>query len=294
MNTREYHRQAVAAFLHQYISKKQFHFSLPHGWGGETYFAHNTEETVFVKLGAPTSVYEAVAMLGFTPPVLASGVLDDGTTILVQPFIEGTTPTRRDYRLHLEQFAQTINTIHHSEALKQVLPPAAAESFRSAGMAALHGIETRWQRYRMHVPEVAGFIDESLASLGQRIEGFEGGGLAASHNDICNANWLLTPEEKLYLIDLDAMALDDPAVDIGATLWWYYPPILRQRFLSITGYAGDSAFALRMQVRMAMHCLHISIPRPNSFDIFNPASFVDSMADFQAALAGEENPQGYE
>jgi hypothetical protein len=49
-----------------------------------------------------------------------------------------------------------------------------------------------------------------------------------------------------------------------------------------------------MRVRMAMHCLSILLPRVNSFDIFDPESFEDSMQDFKAVMNGEENPQGYE
>ena len=45
---------------------------------------------------------------------------------------------------------------------------------------------------------------------------------------------------------------------------------------------------------MAMHCLHITLPREGSFDRFDPASFNESLEDFRAILAGEENPQGYE
>ena len=97
---------------------------------------------------------------------------------------------------------------------------------------------------------------------------FQGTGLVASHNDICNANWLLSPDGALYLIDLEAMSLDDPAVDIGATLWWYYPPGLRGKFLVMAGYINDTSFERRMQVRMAMHCLNIILPREQSFDEF--------------------------
>ena len=49
-----------------------------------------------------------------------------------------------------------------------------------------------------------------------------------------------------------------------------------------------------MQVRMAMHCLHILLPREGSFDRFDAASFPEDLVDFRAAFAGEENPQGYE
>ena len=90
------------------------------------------------------------------------------------------------------------------------------------------------------------------------------------------------------------MSLDDPAVDIGATLWWYYPPELRQRFLTIVGHANDKEFESRMHVRMAMHFLSITIPREQGFDEFDPGSFAESLTDFKAVLVGEENPQGYE
>jgi thiamine kinase-like enzyme len=155
-------------------------------------------------------------------------------------------------------------------------------------------IQQRWERYKIQVPEVADFIDESLADLAQHVQSFLGTGLVASHNDICNANWLVSPKGQLYLIDLESMTLDDPACDIGATLWWYYPPELRKRFLEIVGYPSDEPFRERMRVRMAMHCLSILLPREMSFDGFDSEAFADSLTDFRAILAGRENPQGYD
>ena len=90
------------------------------------------------------------------------------------------------------------------------------------------------------------------------------------------------------------MSLDDPALDIGATLWWYYPPALRQRFLEIVGYANDEPFQFRMRLRMALHCLSITLPRERSFDEFDSTSYAQSLTDFRAILVGEENPPGYD
>ena len=87
--------------------------------------------------------------------------------------------------------------------------------------------------------------------------------------------------------------MDDPALDIGTLLWWYYPPELRQRFLDIAGYKYDDEFRLRMRVRMAMHCLSITLPREGSFDSFNPDHYSETLIDFRAILNGKENPQGY-
>jgi thiamine kinase-like enzyme len=294
MTDRQQHQQEVRDFLIRQFQVRDWRFELPHGWGQESYFAYGGEHSFFVKLGAQVPRYRILAALGLTPEVLASGQLADGTSILVQPLIEGRTPNRADYRAHLEQFARTIHQVHNCADLKQILPEVASDSYQEAGLRALRRIQNKWQQQREQVPEFAGFVDKSLAELERRVGRFEGGGLVASHNDICNANWLLTMDGKLYLIDLDSMSLDDPALDIGATLWWYIPPGLRQRFLEIVGHADEAQFPLRMQVRMAMHCLDIALPREGSFDQLTPESFAGWLVDFKSAFEGKENPQGYD
>lgn len=294
MPDRYHHQNEVQAFLSRNLGSARWDLSLPHGRGNETYFARRQGLACFVKLGVQISRYQAMASLELTPPVLAEGHLADGTSIIVQPFIAGRNPSRQDYRTHLEQIAAIIDRTHHSPEVKSVLPVPSSDQYSSAGMEALTQLQRRWDQHRAQVPAVAEFVDQSLVSLAQQVRSFQGAGLVASHNDICNANWLVSPGGHLYLIDLEAMSLDDPALDIGATLWWYYPPLLRQRILEITGYAQDEAFQFRMRVRMAMHCLHITLPREHSFDPFDPSSFAQELTDFRAILAGEENPQGYE
>jgi len=293
LKDREQHQQEVQAFLQKHISNQSWEFDLPKGSGNETYFADSNGHTYFVKLGAQAAKYQAMASIGLTPQVLADGAMGDGTPIIVQPYIDGRKPSRKDYHSHLEQFASAINKVHHDPVLKQVLPKVSSDFYSVVGSNALVHIKQRWEHYKNQVPKVADFVDESLAYLEQQVGGFQGTGLVASHNDICNSNWLISNDGQLYLIDLESMSLDDPAFDIGATLWWYYPPELWQRFLTIVDHADDKVFESRMQVRMAMHCLNITLPREQSFDEFDPASFGEWLTDFRAINAGEENPQGY-
>ena len=294
MQDRQQHQREVRNFLQRHFKNKTWELTLPQGSGHETYFAHSHEHACFVKLGVQESKYRAMASIGFTPHVLAAGSLQDGTSIIVQPYINGHTPSRRDYQLHLQQFATAITSVHHSPEVKQVLPKVSSEVYSFTGLESLAQLQKRWDRYKVQVPKIADFVDESLDSLGRQVTTFQGAGLVASHNDICNANWLITPRGQLYLIDLESMSLDDPAVDIGATLWWYYPPELRQRFLVIVGHANDTEFENRMRVRMAMHCLSITLPREQGFEKFDALLFTESLTDFRAILAGRENPQGYE
>lgn len=294
MQNRQQHQQEVQAFLQQHFSNQSWELTLPNGSGNETYFARCNKNTYFIKLGVQTIKYEAVASIGLTPQVLVAGSLRDGTSIIVQSYITGKRPSRRDFHIHLEQFALAINQIHHSAEVKQVLPTVSSNLYSVAGLESLARIQQKWERHKSKVPSVADFIDESLDYLRQQVMGFQGAGLVASHNDICNANWLISTDGQLFLIDLESMSLDDPAVDIGATLWWYYPPKLRENFLAKAGYLNDTAFEKRMQVRMAMHCLNIILPREQSFDEFDPTSLDESLTDFRAILAGRENPEGYD
>ncbi len=293
MPDRYQHKQDVIAFLQRHFPSQYWELTLTTGRGKETYLARSSHQSLFVKLGVQIDRYEAVASMGLTPQVLAAGSLDDGKTIIVQPFIAGRTPNRKDYRIHLDAFAAGIDQVHHNLALQQLLPQVASDLYRLAGLDALNRLVEKWHHYKALVPDVAGFIDKSLANICEQINTFTGGGMVASHNDICNANWILSSNGDLYLIDLDSMSIDDPALDIGATLWWYYPPELRQRFLQIVGFADDQVFNHRMQMRMAMHCLNILLPREHSFDRFDPLSFAEALTDFRAAISGENNPQGY-
>jgi thiamine kinase-like enzyme len=291
---RQQHLQEVHTFLQQHFSNQPWELTLPGGSGNETYFARCNEQRYFIKLGVQVKWYQVAASMGLTPQVLAAASLRDGTALIVQPYISGKSPAPRDYQNHLDLFASAINRLHHSAEVKGVLPAVPSNLYRAAGQAALAQLQQKWERYKAQVPGAADFVDNSLAQLSRQVADFQGAGLVASHNDICNANWLLTDGGQLFLIDLESMALDDPAVDLGATLWWYYPPHLRAEFLAKSGYIYDTELKKRMQVRLVMHCLNILLPREHGFQKFNPDSFSESLIDFRAVLAGRENPQGYD
>jgi thiamine kinase-like enzyme len=246
-----------------------------------------------VKVGIQVEQYVAMAEIGLTPPILVYGQLVNGLSVIVQPLIEGRTPARLDYRNQLNTVAECIRKMHHSQLVKEILPSASSNLHQDAGLLALSRLRQRWERYRAQVPNVTEFVDKSLEYLAGQISLFSGEGLAISHRDICNANWLFALDGKIYLLDFESMSMDDPALDMGALLWWYYPPELRQRFLEIAGYQYDNEFKLRMRIRMAMHCLSITLPREQSFDTFDSSHYSESLRDFRAILNGEENPEGY-
>jgi hypothetical protein len=292
---RQRHQPEVHAFLQKAFHTREWVFAQPRGTGHETYFAVSGERRCFIKLGADSERAAAMAAAGLAPPVWAAGALPDGTAILVEPWLPGRAPRPRDFQERLDQVAGVMRRLQQDAGVRSVLPPAPAEQYAEVGQAALNQVRLRWEVWQAQVPlPTRSFVDRSLEHLAEEIAGFTGGGLVAAHNDICNANWLLTPDGDLYLFDLEEMALEDPATDLGALLWWYYPPDQRPRFLALVEQPDDAAFEQRMRVRMALHCLAITLPRTSSWDAFDGLTYDAALTDFRAALAGAENPQGYE
>lgn len=291
--SRHQHKSQVVSFLQNHFSSSNWEINLPRSTGTETYFARSGEHAFFIKLGAPTERYQLMSALGLSPPVIKSGFLDDGSPILIQHQIAGRKPTRSDFHRHLSKFARVLQKTHQSRELKHLLPKATSDLYKDLGLETLEKVRHRWGKYKAQVPSAAEFVDLSIEELTKQIFGFTGHGSVASHNDVCNANWLVTNDGNVYLIDLESMSQDDPASDIGALLWWYYPPEMRGKFFDIVGYKNDGNFQERMRIRMALHCLNIILPRDNSFDKFDPVSFDKSLEDFLAVIKGEENPKGY-
>ena len=293
MSNRQEHQQEVHEFLKKHLSIYDWRFSLPHGWGKESYFVHGFKRTYFVKVGVQVKRYLAMAEIGLTPPVILHGQLENGLSIIVQSFITGQKPSQLDYRERLIEVAASIHKMHNSPQMKEVLPAAASNLYKEAGMQALDRLRQKWERYKDQVPTEVEFVEDSLEHLAGQIDQFSGEGLIVSHGDICNANWLFASDGRIYLIDFDLMKMDDPTLDMGALLWWYYPPELRGSILEAAGYHYNEEFRSRMQVRMSMHCLDIILPREGSFDGFDPESFDELLQDFRTILEGKENPEGY-
>lgn len=288
---RERHKREVEKHLRLRIGGGDWELSLPRGSGRETYVALSSTHKVFVKMGADIEKVRVMSEMGLTPQVLDVGRLEDGTTIMVQESVQGQHPGRVDYRERWKDVARVVREMHTNEGVKRLLPGAESERFREAGLQALHGVSARWDEIRGRVGRAARIVDYGLEKLEGYIEGFSGGGLAACHGDICWDNWVFADDGRIYVVDLDMMALDDPTLDIGPLLWWYYEPEIWGQFIREAGYEDGEELRERIWARLALHCLSILLPRVGSFDTFDPQGFAVRLRDFQAALARQGNPE---
>ncbi len=130
MHNRQQHQLEMRAFLHKRLSSRDREFTRPMGNGKETYFAPGDGSTYFVKSGAPSGIYQAMSLIGVTPLVIAIGLMEDGTSLLVQSYVTGRRPSRKDYRDDLAQIVKVIEKTHQCPELRRRPPESPTENVR--------------------------------------------------------------------------------------------------------------------------------------------------------------------
>ena len=157
MQSRYKHLQEVTTFLQNHFARQDWQITRPpHGSEHEAYIAQDGTDTYFIKLDAQHPQTELMAALDLTPKVIVSGVLESGTTILVQAYVRGHMPSWQAFRQNLKSFALLLKKTHNNREIKGVLPEAASELYRDAGIRALDRILERWEPFRPQVPTLAG------------------------------------------------------------------------------------------------------------------------------------------
>jgi hypothetical protein len=152
MQRRDQHRQQVVAFLQDHLGGHHWELTLPSsGRGQETYIAQSNGDRYFIKVGAHIPRYQVMASLDLTPAMIVSGYLVDGTSILVQPYIQGRNSSWQDFRHFLPRIAAVVNKTHHSLALIEasvkgwiILPQARCRNRTESGEFMASELHSEW------------------------------------------------------------------------------------------------------------------------------------------------------
>jgi len=287
------HKEEVERFLQNTLHMETWEFLSTNGSGNEKYIAASDGKKYFVKLDVQLARYEILGDLGISPKIINSGFLEDGKTIIIQEYVTGHNPSPKDFQTHIYEIATILANVHNSKKLQKVLKKSEIKTYQEAALKAFYEIVDKWEYYKNELSAYTVYIDNSLKQIQSNIYKIEGNNLVSAHNDICMANWLISDNGLVFLVDFESMQMEDPTVDIGALLWWYYPPDMRKTFCDIMKVDYSSALRNRMQIRMAMHCLNIMLPRKDSFDVFDLDWFAMFFDDFKAIMEGKDNPKGY-
>jgi hypothetical protein len=241
--------------------------------------AEREGQRYFVKLMWPpgADATRAAAEVGLAPRVIASGRLVDGRAVVVQQFITGASgaePTVREWMLsHATDLADLFAALARRTDLSANLPKLQSERPRERA-------EVRLRDMQLVANEVheSGWVDLGRArAMLHRLRELSDAlpdaphALVPVHGDPQWANWLLTTEGKLHLVDWDHARLDDPVTDPARMAWWLFQAGSpeRRRFIeqcgidvadalvwqraewSVTVYVGHTALWVARQGRLA-------------------------------------------
>jgi hypothetical protein len=232
----------------------------------------------FVKLMWPPGAAAtlAAAEVGLAPRVLATSRLADGRAIVVQDFVSGASgadPAVRAWMLaHADDLADLFASLARRCDLQSSLPRRLSDSPRERAEVRVHDMQlvadelrgSGWADLGRAALMLARVRDVSSALPDVRHV------LVPVHGDPQWANWLLSFERRLFLVDWDHARLDDPVTDPARLAWWLFPPGPRRRAFiarcgidvsdsllwqraewSVTAYAGHTALWVARQGRHA-------------------------------------------
>jgi aminoglycoside phosphotransferase (APT) family kinase protein len=221
-------------------------------------------------------LFIAAAEAGLAPRVLMwdRGALElDGQPVIVTDDAGGSVADPAWFRDNIQQAAVLLARLHRDEALGDMLEHlergdrradalAAARSAWAALQARLDALESADlpPEAAAVLPDLRGYVQWFGPQIQVNLAAFRGQRVAPVHGDLNDGNWLITPDNRAYLLDWERARWDDPALDVGMLLHWYVPARLwaafAQAYTRATPHRVDpDALLARAGVRYALHAV---------------------------------------
>lgn len=179
---------------------------------GQAYMGTKAEEKLFVKRNS-SPFLAALSVEGITPKLIWTKRIGNGDVLTAQEWLNGRTLKKEE--MSSLDVAQLLSRIHNSENLRRMLIRVGGQKVRPRDFL---------QAYQRNLPADLrdhAFLNNVYHHLMETIPSAEEEQLRVCHGDIYRKNWLLSDENRLYLVDWDSAMLCDPALDLGVLLCQY-------------------------------------------------------------------------
>ena len=195
-------------------------FEIDSGWklhpvGGDTgqaYMGTRAEEKLFLKRNS-SPFLAALSVEGITPRLVWSKRIGNGDVLTAQEWLNGRT--LKSTEMSSPSVAQLLSRIHNSEPLRRMLARVGGEEVTPQQLL---------QTYEHELPhdlKIHPLLDSILKKLKKEVTDMKTVVPRVCHGDIYQKNWLLSDENRLYLVDWDSAMLADPAMDLSMLLFQY-------------------------------------------------------------------------
>lgn len=208
------------------------------GATGEAFYAQHEENRYFLKRN--TSPFLAsLSAEGIVPKLVWTKRLETGDVFTAQQWLNGRE--LKPAEMNQENVAKLLKKIHHSNQLLSML-----KRLGKTPLQPVHILQNLHEQLdEDHLNHL--HVQASLKFLYENMDGVQFERKAVCHCDVNHNNWLLDESNQLYLIDWDGAVVGDPAIDIGALLYWYIPRNEWENWLNLYGLTLDDQLELRMK-----------------------------------------------
>ncbi|ATO44069.1 phosphotransferase family protein [Loigolactobacillus coryniformis] len=221
-------------------------FDLDAGWqiqpaGGSTgaaFVGTRAQEKVFLKRNT-SPFLAALSMEGISPRLIWTKRISSGDVLTAQEWLNGRTLSRKE--MADTAVAKLLARVHHSKLLKKMLQ-------RVGGMTVTS--DHFLQQYYLNLSSDLRshpLLKQVLTYLIQNKPVFDPEQLEVCHGDLNHKNWLLSEQQRLYIVDWDDAMFADAAFDLSTVLCQYVPRDQWNRWLCDYGISSDNGIIQRIE-----------------------------------------------
>ena len=195
-------------------------FEIDSGWklhpvGGDTgqaYMGTRAEEKLFLKRNS-SPFLAALSVEGITPRLVWTKRIGNGDVLTAQEWLNGRTLESAE--MISAEVAQLLSRIHTSEPLRSMLSRVGGKEITP---------QILLQNYESELPDDLKnhpLLNSIFKKLKIEADTMKSVTSKVCHGDIYQKNWLLSDQNRLYLVDWDSAMLADPAMDLSMLLFQY-------------------------------------------------------------------------
>ncbi len=198
----------------EFVLGSEWEISPAGGATGDAFYAEKEGKKLFLKRNS-SPFLAVLSAEGIVPKLVWTKRMENGDVITAQHWLNGRELKPKD--MNDKQVAQLLYKIHHSNELLDMLKRLGKQPLTPDEL--LDDIKKTIDQGLKIFPVIL----ESIRFLEKQLPNVQNKEMVVCHCDINHNNWLLSNDNKLYLIDWDGAMIADPAIDLGMLLYSYIP-----------------------------------------------------------------------
>lgn len=194
---------------------------------GQAYMGIKNEEKVFLKKNS-SPFLAALSIHGITPRLKWTKRSSNGDIFSAQEWYNGRSLLAEE--MNSSEVATIVRTVHQSSSLLRMLKKVGGQLLPPQHM--MESLKNECQEQELWSVV---FIADIYGQLQDHQPEFDADRAVVNHGDMSRKNWLLTDQNKLFLVDWDGAVIADPAFDLGFILHHYIPRSSWDDWLKVYG-----------------------------------------------------------